>query len=151
MYSVAKYWMGRQATNLSIQTDFKNLNLYIKPNVSFQARTYKLTNQLVYQNLNQIWSNIHDLQCHPVVSFTNLQKSSSLSLLPHWFASLTLCWCVANNTNLSVHGSDLLNRAIVWRDQWGYHFLSNSWPKWPFCLWKRSGFFTARQSIHSPQ
>lgn len=42
-------------------------------------------------------------------------------LLPHWLASLTLCSCGANNTNPSVHGSDLVNRKIVGRERWGYH------------------------------
>lgn len=44
-----------------------------------------------------------------------------LYLLPYWVASLTLCSCGANNTNPSVHGSDLLNGEIVGRQWWGYH------------------------------
>lgn len=55
--------------------------------------------------------------------FHSLEQALSLPLwclLPHRFASLNLCSCGANNTNPSVHGSNLVNRKIVGREQWGY-------------------------------
>lgn len=67
------------------------------------------------------WSSVLPSNLHSLTFRWAALSPPLWCLLPHWFASLTLCSCGANNTNPSVHGSDLMNRKIVGRELWGYH------------------------------
>lgn len=80
-----------------------------------------------------------------------LECDCCLLLLPssaELFASLTICSWEAKQASTAQISR---KRNIVGGEQRGLLFLSNSSPKRPLCLWKRSGCFTHRLLLRPPR